>query len=112
MSDTSTPRAQSSRGFAAYSSVSILGALAPPTPRKRCSVDDQITKKPKSNQYRGLRPNPEALGFAKLPEGVRPTRAMRFTLPKLMADLLEGMPKSARDKMVLEALERLKNKTA
>ena len=61
---------------------------------------------PKSDrpQNRTLQPNPHTLGVQPLPEGVRSTRAMRFTLPDALADRLEQMTKAERDAFMREAL--------
>jgi hypothetical protein len=57
-------------------------------------------------QYRGLRPNPEALGVTPLPSGMRATKAMRFTLPDALAEKLEAMTKAERDALIKKALTR------
>jgi hypothetical protein len=58
------------------------------------------------NQYRGLKPNPQNLGVEVLPEGIRATKAMRFTLPDELADQLETMSKMERDELMKKALIR------
>lgn len=55
-------------------------------------------------QYRGLRLNPQNLGVEVLPEGIRATKAMRFTLPDELADQLEAMSKIERDELMKKAL--------
>ena len=60
-----------------------------------------------NNRYRGLRPNPEALGHKPLPPGLRRTKAMRFTLPTDLADRLDAMTKAERDEAMRLGLERL-----
>lgn len=59
---------------------------------------------PPRPQNRHLRPNPHTLGVQPLPEGYRPTKAMRFTLPEALADRLEAMPKAERDELMRKAL--------
>jgi hypothetical protein len=49
----------------------------------------------------------EALGVDPLPIGVRPTKAMRFTLPTALADKLESLPKQERDNLLKSFLESL-----
>lgn len=44
--------------------------------------------------------------YPKLPDGTRPTKALRFTLPVEQAAALEGMSKAERDALVLAALLR------
>lgn len=56
-------------------------------------------------QNRTLRPNPHTLGVKPLAEGVRATKAMRFTLPDALADRLEAMTKTERDAWALQSLE-------
>lgn len=53
--------------------------------------------------------NPQSLQNVRppLPEGVRSTRALRFTLPEALADRLEEMSKLERDELVRRALEAL-----
>jgi hypothetical protein len=60
----------------------------------------------KNPRHRGLRPNPENLGVEVLPEGIRATKAMRFTLPDELADKLEAMNKIERDELMKKALIR------
>lgn len=43
---------------------------------------------------------------AKLPEGQRYTKLIRFTLPCELADKLEALPKADRDKLMIEALKK------
>lgn len=55
-------------------------------------------------KHRGLRPNLQALGLTQLPDGVRITKAMRFTLPEKLADKLEAMQKKDKDQLLFTAL--------
>lgn len=55
-------------------------------------------------QNKNLRPIPANIGRDVLPEGVRYTKPIRFTLPEALAARLEAMPKADRDALIREAL--------
>ena len=57
-------------------------------------------------QNRNLRPNPHTLGVTPLANGLRRTKAFRFTLPDKLADKLESLSKVERDALISEALRK------